>query len=232
MGFNGGSTFAGTDFRLTIVITNTILASAFGCLSGMFMMWAIFGKPDPSMTANGLLAGLVAITAPCAFVAPWAAAVIGIVAGVIVVGVVVWVERMAKVDDPVGAVAVHGANGLWGLLAVGLFADGSYGAGLNGVDGAVKGLFYGDAGQLAAQAIDCLVVIVFCSLMTIAFFSILKRTVGMRSAEEAEIAGLDMPEMGALAYPDFLEAQGPVFYPVQIEDEPVTAKSLRQEVGI
>ncbi|MCU1448806.1 MAG: ammonium transporter [Acidimicrobiales bacterium] len=236
MGFNGGSTFAGTDLRLTVVIVNTIIASAFGCLSGMFLMWRMFGKPDPSMTANGLLAGLVAITAPCAFVAPWAAAVIGIVAGQIVVWVVLWVERKAKVDDPVGAVAVHGANGLWGLLAVGLFADGSYGGGLNGVTGGVKGLFYGDGGQLAAQVADMVVLVVFCSIMTIIFFNIQKRTIGMRSTEEAEIAGLDMPEMGALAYPDFLEAQGPVFRPVEagsspIGGAPVSAASLREEVS-
>jgi Amt family ammonium transporter len=222
MGFNGGSTFAGTDFRFTVVIVNTILASATGCLVCMAVMWRTFGKPDPSMTANGLLAGLVAITAPCAFVAPWAACVIGAVAGVLVVLVVVGVERIAKVDDPVGAVAVHGANGVWGLIAVGLFADGTYGAGLNGVDGGVKGLFYGDGGQLAAQLINVVVLITFCSIMTIVFFNILKRTVGMRSDEAAEIAGLDLPELGALAYPDFLEAQGPVF---------VTAKSLREEVG-
>ena len=212
MGFNGGSTFAGTDFRLSVVITNTILASAFGCLSAMFVMWRMFGKPDPSMTANGLLAGLVAITAPCAFVAPWAAAVIGIVAGLLVVAAVLVVERKAKVDDPVGAVAVHGANGLWGVLAVGLFADGSYGGGLNGVAGGVKGLFYGDTGQFFAQLTDAIVLTLFCSVMCIVFFTILKRTIGMRSDEAAEIAGLDMPEMGAMAYPDFLEAQGPVFF--------------------
>jgi Amt family ammonium transporter len=178
-------------------------------------MWKLYGKPDPSMTANGLLAGLVAITAPCAFVAPWAALVIGLVAGQLVVGVVLFVERVTKVDDPVGAVAVHGANGLWGLLAVGLFADGSYGKGLNGVATGVKGLFYGDAGQLAAQLTDMVVLVVFCSLMTITFFSILRRTVGLRSDEEHEISGLDMPEVGAMAYPDFLEAQGPVFYSVE-----------------
>jgi Amt family ammonium transporter len=229
MGFNGGSTFAGTDLRLTVVIVNTILASAFGCLAGMFTMWRVFGKPDPSMTANGLLAGLVAITAPCAFVAPWAAAVIGTVAGVLVVVVVLLVERVAKVDDPVGAVAVHGANGLWGVLAVGLFADGEYGDGLNGVTGGVKGLFYGDGGQFAAQLTDAIVVVVFCSIMTIVFFSILKRTIGMRSDEEAEISGLDLPEMGALAYPDFLEAQGSVFV-ARDDDAPVTAKSLREEL--
>jgi len=237
MGFNGGSTFAGTDFRLTVVITNTVLASAFGCLSAMFVMWRVFGKPDPSMTANGLLAGLVAITAPCAFVAPWAAAVIGVVAGWLVVAVVLMVERTFKVDDPVGAVAVHGANGLWGVLAVGLFADGSYGSGLNGVTGGVKGLFYGDGGQFLAQVTDAVVLVTFCSIMTIVFFSVLKRTTGIRSDEAAEIAGLDMAEVGALAYPDFLEAQGPVF--LSTDDGPirhgaapsgVTGAELREEM--
>jgi ammonium transporter, Amt family len=233
MGFNGGSTFAGTDLRLTVVIVNTILASAFGCLSCMFVMWRKFGKPDPSMTANGLLAGLVAITAPCAFVAPWAAATIGIVAGWVVVAAVLWVERKAKVDDPVGAVAVHGANGLWGLLALGLFADGTYGAGLNGVAGTVKGAFYGDVGQLWAQLVDIGVVVAFCSLMTIAFFTIMKKTMGMRSDQAHEISGLDMPEMGAMAYPDFLEAQGPVFYPVEAVGSEIdlTGPGLREEVG-
>jgi Amt family ammonium transporter len=207
MGFNGGSTFAGTDFRLTVVITNTIISSAFGCLVAMTLMWQLYGRPDPSMTANGLLGGLVAITAPCAFVAPWAAAAIGTVAGFVVVAAVLWVERVAKVDDPVGAVAVHGACGLWGLLALGLFADGSYGGGLNGVAGNVTGLFYGDAGQFGAQVINVVVLVGFCSMMTITFFTIMKRTIGMRSTEEAEMAGLDMPEMGAFAYPDFVLAQ-------------------------
>jgi Amt family ammonium transporter len=235
MGFNGGSTFAGTDLRLTVVIANTIISSAFGCLAAMFLMWRLFGKPDPSMTANGLLAGLVAITAPCAFVAPLSAAVIGTVAGVLVVVVVLVVERRLKVDDPVGAVAVHGANGLWGVIAVGLFADGTYGDGLNGVAGGVKGLFYGNAGQLAAQLADCVVLVVFCSAMTIAFFTILKRTIGIRSDAEAEIAGLDLPEVGALAYPDFLEAQGPVFFSASDmaagDADAVSAASLREEVG-
>jgi Amt family ammonium transporter len=231
MGFNGGSTFAGTDFRLTVVITNTILASAFGCLAAMFLMWKLFGKPDPSMTANGLLAGLVAITAPCAFVAPFAAAIIGTVAGLLVVAAVLWVERKAKVDDPVGAVAVHGANGLWGVLALGLFADGKYGDGLNGVAGGVTGLFYGDVGQFMAQLTDAITIVVFCSLMTIAFFKICDKVMGIRSDEEAEISGLDMPELGAMAYPDFLEAQGAVFSsPADHGDGTVTAKGLREEL--
>ena len=235
MGFNGASTFASTDLRFTVVITNTILASAFGCLTTMFTMWKVYGKPDPSMTCNGLLAGLVAITAPCAFVAPWAAAVIGTVAGLLVVGVVVLVEHKAKVDDPVGAVAVHGANGLWGVLALGLFADGKYGDGFNGVKGGVKGLFYGGSGQFLAQLTSAIVLTIWCSLACIVFFTICKKTVGMRSSAEDEIAGLDLPEMGALAYPDFLEAQGSVFYPVDSSTvaamAAADAKTLREEVA-
>jgi ammonium transporter, Amt family len=203
MGFNGASTFAGTDLRLTVVIVNTILAAAFGCLSAMFIAWKRFGKPDASLTANGLLAGLVAITAPCAFVAPWAAALIGIVAGALMLTTVLFLDQRLKVDDPVGAVAVHGACGLWGVLAVGLFADGSYGDGLNGVAGGVKGLFYGAGGQLAAQITDAIVLVAWCSVMVIALFTISKNTMGMRSDESAEIEGLDGPEIGVIAYPDF-----------------------------
>jgi Amt family ammonium transporter len=235
MGFNGASTFSSTDFRFTVVITNTVLASAFGCLTTMFTMWKVYGKPDPSMTCNGLLAGLVAITAPCAYVAPWAAAVIGIVAGVLVVAAVVLVEHKAKVDDPVGAVAVHGANGLWGVIALGLFADGKYGDGFNGVAGGVKGLFYGDAGQFMAQLTSAVVLTAWCSIACIVFFKVLTMTIGMRATEDEEVAGLDMPMMGALAYPDFLEAQGSVFYPLDppavVDLTPADARSLREEVG-
>ncbi len=235
MGFNGASTFAATDFRFTVVIVNTVLAAAFGCLATMFTMTWKYGKPDPSMTCNGLLAGLVAITAPCAFVAPWAAALIGTIAGVLVVVSVVIVEHKFKVDDPVGAVSVHGACGLWGLVALGLFADGHYGDGFNGVSGAVKGLFYGDAGQLWSQLSSVLVLVAWCSVACIVFFVICKKTIGLRSDEDAEIAGLDMPEMGALAYPDFLEAQGSVFYTTDgaasVDVMPASAASVRMEVG-
>ena len=205
MGFNGASTFAGTDLRLTVVIVNTILASAFGCLSAMFIAWWKYGKPDASLTANGLLAGLVAITAPCAFVAPWAAAIIGTIAGAVMFATVIFLDHKLKVDDPVGAVAVHGAAGLWGVIAVGLFADGSYGDGLNGVVGGVKGLFYGQGGQLAAQVTDALVLVAYCSIMTIIFFTISKKTIGMRSKEADEIEGLDISEIGTIAYPDFVK---------------------------
>ena len=171
MGFNGASTFAATDFRFTIVIVNTILASAFGCLTTMFVMWWKYGKPDPSMTCNGLLAGLVAITAPCAFVAPWAACVIGIVAGVLVVLTVVWMDHKAKVDDPVGAVAVHGANGLWGVIALGLFADGTYGDGFNGVAGSGQGPLLRRRRPVLAQLTSAVALIVWCSLACVLFFN-------------------------------------------------------------
>ncbi len=150
-GFNGMSTLSATDLRFPIIIGNTLLAASTGCLAALFLVWRLWGKPDPSMAVNGMLAGLVAITAPCAFVAPWAALVIGAIGGFVVVGGVVFFERVLKVDDPVGASSVHGLNGLWGMIALGIFADGTYGAGWNGVEGGVRGLLYGDGSQLAAQ---------------------------------------------------------------------------------
>ncbi len=130
-GFNAASTFAATDIQFAVVATNTAIAGAFGAVVSMLWITKRTGKPDPGMMANGMLAGLVAITAPCAFVAPWAAAVIGIIAGVLVIEAVFFVERKLKLDDPVGAIAVHGVNGLFGVLAVGIFANGSYGADWN-----------------------------------------------------------------------------------------------------
>ncbi|MCE5191580.1 MAG: ammonium transporter [Actinomycetia bacterium] len=203
MGFNGMSTLSVGDLRFPIIIANTMLAGAAGCLAAMFLVWKLWGRPDPSMTANGMLAGLVAITAPCAFVTPWAAVIIGTVAGLLVVGSVIFWERVAKIDDPVGAVSVHGVNGLWGMLALGLFADGTYGAGWNGVKGAVTGLFYGDAGQFASQLIACVVVAAWAFGTMYAFFKVQAKTTGLRSSEADELAGLDASEMGVLAYPDF-----------------------------
>ncbi len=159
-GFNASSTLSGGDLRLAVMAVNTLLAACAGCISAMFFRWSKLGKPDPSMTANGMLAGLVAVTAHCAFVPAWAALIIGMVAGILVCEGVFVLERF-EVDDPVGAVAVHGFNGLWGLLALGLFADGTYGNGLNGVDGGVRRLFFGDAGQLAAQAVGAVACAVF-----------------------------------------------------------------------
>jgi Amt family ammonium transporter len=211
-GFNPGSTLAGTDLRLTAVIVNTMLAGVTGALSCMAYLMIQGMKPDPSMMCNGMLAGLVAITAPCAFVDSWAAAVIGAIAGVMVVISVFFWDRVG-VDDPVGAISVHGGGGLFGTLCVGIFANGKYGAGWNGVirdemvakygsDG-VRGILYGDASQLAAQALDCVTVAVFGFLMAYAWFKISNLITPIRVSREVELEGLDMPEMGALGYPDF-----------------------------
>jgi Amt family ammonium transporter len=200
--FNAGSTLNSSDFRLSVVATNTMIAGAIGGLVALFYMWIKFGKPDPSMTANGCLAGLVAITAPCAFVNGFSAFIIGLVAGILVCLAVPFVENKLKLDDPVGAISVHGVNGFWGVLSLGLFADGAYGDGINGVSGGVKGLFFGDASQLLAQAICLLVLLVWGFGVSFVFFKILDKVWGLRVAPEDELEGLDVPEMGVLAYPD------------------------------
>lgn len=203
MGFNGVSTLSAGDLRFSVIIVNTMLAGSAGAIAAMLLVWKLWGHPDPSMTANGMLAGLVAITAPCAFVSSWASVLIGAVGGVLVVGSVVFVERVFKVDDPVGAASVHGANGLWGLLALGIFADGSYGDGLNGVAGPVRGLLYGDAGQFAVQVIAVVVVATWAFGAMYAFFRIQDRVQGIRVSAEDELEGLDVTEMGVPAYPEF-----------------------------
>jgi Amt family ammonium transporter len=205
-GFNPGSTLAGTDLRIAVIAVNTMLASASGAMFAMFYMWLRFGKPDPSMSANGLLAGLVAITAPCAFVSSFWAFWIGAVAGVLVCWSVLYIERTLKVDDPVGAISVHGTCGAWGVLSLGLFSDGTYGDGFNGVAGGVKGLFYGDASQFVAQIIGPVTNVVFIFGASWLFFKALDAVMGMRVSAEEELEGLDVPEMGVHGYP---EIQGP-----------------------
>ena len=175
-GFNGMSTLAAGDLRFSVIIANTLLAGAAGMMTAMFLVWKLWGKPDPSMAVNGSLAGLVAITAPCAFVAPWAAVLIGGIAGLLVVGSVIFIERVMKVDDPVGASSVHGVNGAWGMIALGLFADGTYGDGFNGIAGTVTGLFYGDAGQLIAQLIAVVVAAAWAFGLFYLFFKAQKAT--------------------------------------------------------
>ena len=205
-GFNPGSTLAGADLRISVIAVNTMLASAAGALAAMFYMWSAYGKPDPSMMINGMLAGLVAITAPCAFVSSFWAFVIGLVAGVLVCWSVFFVERTLKVDDPVGAISVHGTCGAWGVLSLGLFSDGTYGDGFNGVEGTVRGLFYGGASQFVAQIIGTLTCVVFIFVASYAFFKIYDLVFGMRVSAEVELEGLDVPEMGGHGYP---EVQGP-----------------------
>lgn len=205
-GFNPGSTLGisgAGNLRTAMVAINTMLASAAGLIVAMAYMCKKVGKPDPSMVANGMLAGLVAITAPCAFVSPGAAIIIGAAAGVLVCAGVGWVDKM-HVDDPVGAVAVHGVNGLWGVIAVGLFADGTYGGGLNGVTHSVVGLFNGGGfGQLAAQLIACVTLVIWAFGGSFVFFKLMDKIVPMRVSKQDELVGIDMSETGIIAYPEF-----------------------------
>ncbi len=201
--FNASSTLNASDFRLAVVATNTMIAGATGGLVAMFYMWIKYGKPDPSMTANGALAGLVAITAPCAFINGISSLIIGFIAAILVCLAVPFVENKLKLDDPVGAISVHGVNGIWGVISVGLFADGVYGNGLNGVAGGVTGLFFGGgASQLIAQLIGVAVIIVYGFGFSYLFYKILDKVWGLRVKPEDELEGLDIPEMGVLAYPD------------------------------
>jgi hypothetical protein len=188
-------------------------------------MWIVFKKPDPSFMCNGMLAGLVAVTAPCAYVAPWAAVLIGLVAGVLVVASCLFFERVLKVDDPVGAISVHGVNGAWGVLAVGLFADGTYNFGFNNsfwyklpdnslrwysekltklpegwTEQGVTGLFYGNSNQLWAQCIGVAVNIVWVFGSAYVFFWVVEKVLGNRVSARVEQEGLDVHEMGVSGY--------------------------------
>jgi Amt family ammonium transporter len=204
-GFNAASTFAVTDTQFSTVATNTAIAAAVGATVAMYYtMYTRGRKPDAGMMVNGMLAGLVAITAPCAFIAPWAAAVIGAVAAIIVIEAVYFIEKRG-IDDPVGAIAVHGVGGIFGVLCVGIFANGKYGAGWNGSSSTgVKGIIKGDWGQLGAQALGALVLITVIFGIALAFFKIqnAKMRGGIRPSPEIEMEGMDMPEMGAYAYVD------------------------------
>src|SRR5438477_8981360 len=195
-GFNAGSTLAGSDLRIGVIATNTMLAGAAGGITAMLYMWVKYGKPDPSMVANGTLAGLVAITAPCAFVTAPSAVLIGGVAGVLVCLAVFFIDQKLHIDDPVGAISVHGVNGMWGQIALGLFADGT--ANYNGL--VARGLFFGDVGQFVAQVIGALVAFAWAFGVAWCFFKAYHALFGMRTPEEVELGGLDIPEMGSLGY--------------------------------
>ncbi|MDB5322628.1 MAG: ammonium transporter [Phycisphaerales bacterium] len=218
-GFNAGSSLAATDGRIGMVAVNTMIAGMSATISGVLYMWLRYGKPDPSMMCNSMLAGLVAITAPCAFVTPVGAFIIGGVAGVLVVLSVFFFDKIG-IDDPVGASSVHGVCGAFGVIAVGLFADGTYGAGWNnvgwktfqGVDGrGVIGLFYGGgASQLMAQFIEVAVCAAWNIVVGGVIFYIIGKVLGSnRVPPEVEIAGLDIPEMGASGYPEFITPMAP-----------------------
>ena len=197
-GFNPGSTLGasgGGNLRIGLIATVTMLAGSAGAMVAMLYTWFTAKKPDVGMTCNGLLAGLVAITAPSGYVSPVSAIIIGIVAGFLVCISVSVVDKVFKIDDPVGAISVHGVNGMWGQLAVGLFADGTAQY-LN-----VKGLFYGDASQLVAQAIGAIVAFAWAFGVAFAFFKVLGLIIGSnRVPASMEIEGLDIPELGGVAY--------------------------------
>ena len=193
-GFNAGSTLSGTDPRIATIATNTLLAGAAGSVVALYLQMARNGKADLPMACNGALAGLVGITAPCAFVAPWAAVVIGAIAAPVMMGSVSLIERVLKVDDPVGAISVHGTTGLWGLLAVGIFADGSYGD--------VSGLIAGNVEQILAQLISMVVVVAWAFVTGFLLFWVIDKTIGLRASEKEELEGLDSEEHGVSAYPE------------------------------
>jgi Amt family ammonium transporter len=232
-GFNPGSTLAASGngaLRIGSIAVNTMLAGATGSFGALLYMWMRYGKPDASMTGNGLLAGLVAITAPCGFVNTVSSAIIGLVAGVLVCLSVEFVERVLKVDDPVGAISVHGTNGLWGVISVGLFADGTsnYGGSWNGVNGSVRGLFYGDPSQLVAQLIGVGTLVGFVFGFSYAVNYLIDLVIGQRVSAEDELAGLDIPEMGALCYPEFVLKPDAAPIGVTMSEEPkITVPPMR-----
>ena len=198
-GFNTGSTIgvSGDGGSLAaLVAMNTNLAAAAGAITAMAAIWIIAGKPDLSMTMNGCLAGLVAITATCACVQPWAAIIIGMVGGILVVLGTLLLDKI-RIDDPVGAVPVHGVNGIWGTLAVGLFGDKTVYPDLP-----ANGLFYG-GGQLGIQALGTFVCAAFALVSMGIVFLTIKKTVGLRVSREEEMRGLDIGEHGMESYAGF-----------------------------
>ena len=209
-GFNPGSTLGASGngaLRIGLVAVVTMLASGTGAMTAMFYTWWTEGKPNPGMMVNGMLAGLVAITAPSGFVGPLAGAIIGVVSGVLVCVAVAVIDRVLHVDDPVGAIAVHGVNGAWGVLSVGIFADGTANYGGFSVTGAL----YGNWGQLVAQLVGMAVAFAWAFGASFVFFKALDRVIRLRVSPEVELAGLDIPEMGLTGYvPDDLPALAPV----------------------
>ncbi len=202
-GFNPGSTCNAHHLRIAVIAVNTNLAAAAGGLTALVIAYWKTRKWDIGMLINGILAGLVAITAPCAWVEGWAAIIIGLIGGALMYASVKFLEAK-RIDDPVGAVSVHGACGLWGLLSVGFFADGTYGN--YSIDAPyVTGLFYGGGGeQLLAQLISVAVVVAWAFGTGYLTFKLMDKAFGIRVPPEEELQGLDIPEHGTPAYPDFL----------------------------
>jgi len=201
-GFNPGSTTSGTNLSIAIIAVTTNLSAAAGAISAMITSWFRFSKPDTGMSLNGALAGLVAITAPCASVSPSSAIIIGLIAGVIVVFSVEFIDKVLHIDDPVGAISVHGVCGAWGTLSVGLFAQASYGE-ASGV-GAINGLFFGGGfNQLFAQLTGIMVVFLWVFISGYILFYLIEKLIGLRASDEEQLKGLDLSEHGNESYAGF-----------------------------
>lgn len=194
-GFNPGSELAADQYVMSVAV-NTMLAAAAGGLFSAATIWLKAGKPDVAMVGNGALAGLVAITAPCGTVDPLPAALIGGIGGIIVVYSVYFFDKV-KIDDPVGAISVHGVCGIWGTLSIGLFAK--YDDAFLGREDA--GLFYGGGfDQLGMQAVMLIIIIAWVTITTAILFTVIKATIGLRVSAEEEIEGLDVLEHGLAGY--------------------------------
>lgn len=191
-GFNAGSTLSGTDLDIAYVATTTTLAASAGAIAAMFTSWIWFGKPDPSMSLNGALAGLVAITAGTWVISPGMSVVVGFLGGIIVVLSVELFDKVLHIDDPVGAISVHGVVGAWGTLAVGLFGD---------LELIESGLTRG--GQIGVQLLGIIAVFAWVLVTAFILFGILKAAKLLRVSEEEELLGLDISEHGAESYAGF-----------------------------
>jgi len=202
-GFNPGSTMAADPEAISRIALTTNSAAIAGILVSTAVAWIVLGKPDLSMTINGCLAGLVAVTAPCAFVSVESSLIIGAVAGAIVVFAVIFFDKI-KIDDPVGALAVHLVNGIFGTLALGLFAEDRFLPNTTG-----NGLFFGGGFTLLGnQLIGVLTVGAFIFVLSYIVWRILKAVMGIRVSEKEEAEGLDVGEHGMEAYPDFEKTGG------------------------
>ena len=201
-GFNAGSTTSGTTAAIGTIAVTTNLAAAAGAVSVMVTVWMLLGKPDASMALNGALAGLVGITAGCAVVSPAGAVIIGLCSGALVVFSVLYIDLYLHVDDPVGAVSVHGVCGAFGTLAVGLFANPAYAQ--SSGSGDIAGLFYGGGlGLLGTQLVGVLAVIAWVAAAGGLMFVAIQKTIGLRVTREEELQGLDIGEHGMEAYAGF-----------------------------
>ncbi len=193
-GFNAGSTLSGTDLSIGLIAVTTTLSASAGAVASMITSWIWFKKPDPSMSLNGALAGLVGITAGCAVATPLGSIIIGLTAGILVVLSVEFIDKVLHIDDPVGAVSAHGVCGAWGTIAVGLFAN----------TDDIKGLFYGGGfNQLGIQTLGVLSVFVWAFGIGLLLFISIRKTIGLRVSETEELQGLDIGEHGSEAYAGF-----------------------------